>query len=225
MRRFIVVAAVLVMLPVAGCRQAKEAAREQYYTALEKVGLEKREVLVKRVDNAREAQQKAEKQFRDALEEFKALVDYRGGELESRYEKLRGEYEDAKQRADTVHDKIRAVKNVATALFKEWETEIGKYTNAEMKRVSQRELAETRTRYEQLVVVMERAASRMDPVLAKLQDQVLFLKHNLNARALGSLSGTARSLELEVSGLIQQMQGSIAEAESYIKEMQAPGKR
>jgi len=106
----------------------------------------------------------------------------RSGELH-----LRGEYEDARQRADTVHDKIRAVRNVATALFKEWETEIGNYTNAEMKRVSQRELAETRTRYEQLVVVMERAASRMDPVLAKLQDQVLFLKDNLNAKVLGSL--------------------------------------
>jgi hypothetical protein len=224
MRRFIVVAAVLVMLPVAGCRQAKEAAREQYYTALEKVGLEKREVLVKRVDNAREAQQKAEKQFRDALEEFKALVDYRGGELESRYEKLRGEYEDAKQRADTVHDKIRAVKNVATALFKEWETEIGKYTNAEMKRVSQRELAETRTRYEQLVVVMERAASRMDPVLAKLQDQVLFLKHNLNAKVLGSLQTTAVSLQTDVDALIRDMEASIREADAFIKDMEGAAK-
>jgi len=224
MRRFIVVAAVLVMLPAAGCRQAKEAAREQYYTALEKVGLEKREVLVRRVDNAREAQQKAEKQFRDALEEFKALVDYRGGELESRYEKLRDEYEDSKQRADTVHDKIRAVRNVATALFKEWETEIGKYTNAEMKRTSQRELAETRRRYEQLVAVMEKAASRMDPVLAKLQDQVLFLKHNLNAKVLGSLQTTAVSLQADVDQLVRDMEASIREADAFIRDMEGTAK-
>ena len=224
MRRFIVVAAVLVILTATGCRQAKEAVREQYYTALEKVGLEKREVLVRRVDNAREAQQKAEKQFRDALEEFKALVDYRGGELESRYEKLRGEYEDSKQRADTVHDKIRAVKNVATALFKEWETEIGKYTNAEMKRTSQRELAETRRRYEQLVAVMEKAASRMGPVLAKLQDQVLFLKHNLNAKVLGSLQTTATSLQADVDQLVRDMEASIREADAFIRDMEGTAK-
>jgi len=220
MRPFIVAAVVLVMVSAVGCRQAKEAAREKYYNALEKVGLEKRDILVKRVDNAREAQQKAEKQFRDALEEFKALIDYRGGELEARYEKLRGEYEDSKKRADTVHDKIRAVQNVATALFKEWETEIGKYSNAEMRRTSDRELADTRKRYDQLIVVMEKAASRMDPVLAKLQDQVLFLKHNLNARVLGSLQTTATSLQADVDQLIRDMEISIREADAFIRDME-----
>lgn len=216
-------ALVAVLLAVAAvltaCERAKESAREKYYNALEKVGLERREVLVKRVDNAREAQQKAQEQFRDALEEFKSLVGYKGGELESKYEKLRGEYEDAKQRADAVNEKIRAVRNVATSLFREWETEIGQYTDASLASESRRELSETRHRYEQLVTTMEKSAAKMDPVLRKLHDQVLFLKHNLNARVLGSLKGTADSLQIDVTKLIADMQISIQEADAFIKDM------
>jgi len=210
------VAAVTVL---AACDRAKEAAREKYYNALEKVGFERREVLVKRVDGARDAQQKAQEQFRDALEEFKSLVGYKGGELEAKYEKLRGEYDDAKKRADTVTERIQSVRNVAGSLFREWETEIGQYTDPALARESRRELTETRRRYEQLVGVMEKAASKMEPVLGRLHDQVLFLKHNLNAKVLGSLKGTADALQTDVTKLIADMQVSIQEADAFIKDM------
>jgi ElaB/YqjD/DUF883 family membrane-anchored ribosome-binding protein len=215
MRRRWAVFAVAAVLAATGC----EKARDSYYKALEKVGVEKREVLVGRVEKARDAQQEAQQQFRDALQEFQALVGYQGGELEAKYEKLRGEYEDSKKRADDVNDKIRGVKNVATSLFKEWETELGQFSDPKLKAESQRELRETQRRYGQVVAVMEKASARMDPVLRKLNDQVLFLKHNLNARALGSLQGTARSLQGDVDGLVKEMEASIAEASKFIEEM------
>ena len=203
------------LLLTVGCSKA----RDTYYEALEKVGLEKREVLVGRVEKARDSQQEAQQQFRDALQEFQALVGYQGGELEKKYEKLRGEYEDAKKRADDVNDKIRAVKNVADSLFREWEQELGQYSDAKLKAESQRELRETQRRYGQVLSVMEKAAVRMDPVLRKLNDQVLFLKHNLNARALGSLQGTARTLQGDVDVLVRDMEASIAEASKFIEDM------
>jgi ElaB/YqjD/DUF883 family membrane-anchored ribosome-binding protein len=209
--------AALVMVPA--CDRAKDAAREKYYNALEKVGLERREILVNRVDNAREAQEKAQEQFRDALEEFKSLVGYKGGELEAKYEKLRGEYEDAQKRADAVNEKLNAVRNVASSLFREWETEIGQYTDANLAGQSRSELRETQGRYEQLLGVMQKAASKMDPVLGKLRDQVLFLKHNLNAKVLGALKGTADSLQTDVTKLIADIQVSIDEADAFIKDM------
>jgi hypothetical protein len=215
MRRFWAILGVAALVLATGC----EKARDSYYKALEKVGVEKREVLVGRVEKARDAQQEAQQQFRDALQEFQSIVGYRGGELEAKYEKLRGEYEDSKKRADDVNDKIRAVRNVATSLFKEWETELGQFTDASLRAESQRELRETQRRYGQVVAVMEKAAARMDPVLRKLNDQVLFLKHNLNARALGSLQGTARSLQGDVDGLVRDMEASIAEASKFIEEM------
>jgi len=203
-----------------GCK----AVREKYFNTLEKVGIERRELLVSRVDKAREAQVDAQRQFKDALEEFQALVGHQGGDLEKMYSKLSSEYEASEKSAEEVRSRITKIEQVAQSLFEEWQREIGQYSNQQYRRESERDLAATRRRTDQVVVALKRSAKTMDPVLLKFRDQVLYLKHNLNARALGSLSGTAKSLELEVSGLIQQMQGSITEAESYIKEMKAAGK-
>lgn len=190
-----------------------------YYAALEKVGIEKRELLVDRVEKARDAQAKAQTQFKDALEEFSALVGYRGGELESMYVSLQDTAEASAARAQEVRDRIAAVKSVAEALFKEWEGELAEYTDAGLRRKSQRQLDETRRRYDRLVVAMDRAATRMDPVLAVLRDQVLFLKHNLNAQALGSLDGTAATLQSDVDNLVADMQAAIVEANRFIGEL------
>jgi hypothetical protein len=211
--------AVVFLLP--SCKQV----REKYFNALEKVGIERRELLVSRVDKAREAQVEAQEQFKDALEEFQALVAYQGGDLEKMYSKLSSEYEASEKKAEEVRERITRIEQVSQSLFEEWQREIGQYQNQQYRRESERDLAATKKRTAEVVAALKRSAKTMDPVLLKFRDQVMFLKHNLNARALGSLSGTARSLELEVSGLIQQMQGSIAEAESFIREMKGPGTR
>ena len=187
-----------------------------YYSALEKVGLEKREILVDRVESARDAQGEAQKQFKDALERFKALVGYDGGDLEKRYEILSDEYDDSRKQAEAVRERIAGVKDVAGALFREWERELEEYSDPSLKRRSRSQLDDTRARYDQLVRAMDRAAASMDPVLAMLRDQTLFLKHNLNARALGSLSGTADQLQADVARLVKQMQAAIAEANRFL---------
>jgi len=218
-RRLSPLALVVLMIPaLGGCR----AAREEYYKALEKIGIEKRELLVSRVGKAAAAQDAAQKQFKDALEQFQALVGYRGGDLEAMYGKLSGEYEHSKRRAEEVHDRIRKVREVAQSLFDEWQREIGQFESSDYRRDSERQLRDTRARYEQLLTVMEKASRAMDPVLAKLHDQVLYLKHNLNARALGSLSTTADGLRSDIDRLVREMQASIAEADRFVADMKKP---
>jgi ElaB/YqjD/DUF883 family membrane-anchored ribosome-binding protein len=204
----------VLLLTASGCLRCGT-----YYDAMEKFGWEKRDLLVKRVDSAREAQQEAQQQFRDALREFQTLVGYKGSELEARYERLRGEYEDSQRRADEVHTRIANVRDVANRLFQEWQGEIAQFQNAEYRRESERQLEDTRKRYQDLMAVMERASKRMDPVLSRLNDQVLFLKHNLNARALGSLQATSQQLTADVDALIKEMESSIAEATRFIEQL------
>ena len=201
---------------VAGALGFLASCSSVYYSALEKVGLEKREILVDRVESARDAQGEAQEQFKDALERFKALVGYDGGDLEKRYEILSDEYDDSRKQAEAVRERIDGVKDVAGALFREWERELEEYSDPSLKRRSRSQLDDTRARYDQLVRAMDRAAASMDPVLAMLRDQTLFLKHNLNARALGSLSGTADQLQADVTRLVKQMQASIAEANRFL---------
>lgn len=190
-----------------------------YYNAMEKFGIAKREILVDRVEETRDAQNAAKEQFSSALDQFLAVTKTDGGELQQKYDKLNREFARSEQRAQEVRERIDAVEDVAEALFREWKQEMDQYTSAALRRESEREFDLTQKRYDDLMKVMRRAADRMEPVLATFRDQVLFLKHNLNARALASLTTTNRELEADISRLVADMEASIREAEDFIRTM------
>lgn len=193
--------------------------KSTYYSTMEKFGYHKRDLLVDRVQDARDAQEQAKEQFQSALEQFTAVVGYEGGELEKTYKRLKNELERSEDRAQAVHKRIADVQDVAKALFREWQAELNDYTNANLKSLSQQRLEQTQERYARLIEAMQRAESRIDPVLASFRDQVLFLKHNLNAQAIASLEDELATVRTDVSTLLKAMEASIAEANDFIKAM------
>ena len=203
----------MVLILVVACSSA-------YYKTMESFGVEKRDILVDRVEEARDAQDSASEQFASALEQFRATVNFDGGDLEDIYDRLNSEYESSAADAEEVSDRIDAVENVAEDLFSEWEQELEQYSRADMRRTSANLLKDTRTRYSKLMKSMRRAESSMEPVLVAFHDQVLFLKHNLNARAIGALRNELDSIERDTAKLIEQMQKAIAEANAFIDSME-----
>jgi hypothetical protein len=187
-----------------------------YYGAMEKVGFAKRDILVSRVEKARDAQQDAKEEFQDALTQFLALTKVEPGKIKNVYDKLSGELEDCEKRATEVRDRIAAIEDVSGALYKEWAKEAKSISDPADRRESERLLKETRQRSEALVATMKTAASRMDPILTKFRDKVLVLKANLNAQAVAGLSGTAQALEGDVGRLVADMERSIKEAEAFL---------
>jgi len=204
---------VLILALLGGCSSA-------YYKTMESFGVEKRDILVDRVEEARDAQDSASEQFASALEQFRATVTVDGGDLEDIYDRLDAEYEKSVAEADDVSERIDAVENVAGDLFKEWEQELEQYSRADLRKNSARLLKDTRSRYGKLMTSMRRAESSMEPVLAAFHDQVLFLKHNLNARAIGALRNELDTIERDTARLITQMQKAIAEANAFIDSME-----
>jgi SMC interacting uncharacterized protein involved in chromosome segregation len=190
-----------------------------YYKTMETFGYHKRDLLVERVEDARDAQEDAKEQFQSALEKFSSVVGYSGGQLEAKYKELNAELEGSESKAKTVRKRIGNIEEVAGALFDEWESELGKYSSEKLRRSSERKLEQTQQRYAQLISAMKRAEEKMEPVLSAFRDQVLFLKHNLNAQAIASLQEELVSVEAEVSSLIKEMEASIAEADSFIQAM------
>jgi hypothetical protein len=204
---------VFVLYLLGGCSSA-------YYKTMEGMGIEKRDILVDRVEDARDAQDSASEQFASALDQFRSAVNFDGGDLEKIYDRLNDEYESSVAEAEDVSERIDAIENVAEDLFKEWEQELEQYSRAEMRRNSAALLNDTRTRYGKLMKTMRRAERSMEPVLEAFQDQVLFLKHNLNARAIGALRNEIDSIERDTANLIEQMQKAIAEANAFIDSME-----
>jgi len=197
---------------VPGCRSI-------YYGAMEKIGIEKRELMVSRVEGAREAQDDAKEQFQSALEQFQAVVRVPPSKLEATYSRLNANYERCSARADEVRRRIDGVEHVSESLFREWRSELSSYSDPGLRAASEQQMRETRRRYDELVTAMRRAEASMRPVLAKFRDQVLFLKHNLNAQAVASLQGELAGIQANVGQLIREMESAIAEADRFLASM------
>jgi chromosome segregation ATPase len=183
----------------------------------EKLGKEKRHLLKDNVEKARTEQEKASEEFKDVLTRVKEVYGFQGGELEDYYNRLKDDYDACESRAQKVDKRIEQVEDVASDLFNEWETEIEQISKPEFRTQSRRALADAKRRYSRLEKAMERAQSRMEPVLVHLKDYVLYLKHNLNAQAVGALQKEVNSIEIEVDGLIQDISKSIREADDFLK--------
>lgn len=205
----VLLASLFVLLGAAGCRSA-------YYSTWEKFGVYKRDLLKKKVISARDGQKAAGEQFKDALTRLQELYGHEGGNLEKSYRTLNADYERSVARADAVHERIRDMETVAGDLFAEWQKEIREISSEELRASSRQKLRETQGRYDEMHLALKRAERSMDPVLARLHDQVLFLKHNLNAEAIASLKGETTNIQAEISRLIEEMNSAIRQADQFI---------
>ena len=204
---------VAIILGLSGCST-------MYYETMEKVGVHKRDIMIDRVKEARDTQDDAKKQFLTAMEQFKSVVNFKGGNLEKEYNKLNDTLQDSESKASAVRNRISAVEDVSDALFREWRSEIKQYSSDTLRKSSQRKYDITQQKYKQLIGSMKKAEARLEPVLVPLRDQVLFLKHNLNAQAIGGLQDELGSVQTNVDSLVRDMNLAIAEADKFIAALQ-----
>lgn len=202
-------ALVLLMLALAGCSTA-------YYKTMEAFGKEKRDLLRSNVEAARDEQTEAQEEFKDALTQLKELTQFEGGELEDTYNALKDQFEDCEDRANAVRGRIDKIDEIAADLFVEWEKEIDQISSEAMRQDSAKKRKATQQRYSGLHGALEASEKRMDAVLVRFRDNVLYLKHNLNAQAVGALDNEVVSIEKDVSALIKEMEASIAKADDFI---------
>jgi len=204
---------VALILGLSGCSS-------MYYGTMEKLGVHKRDIMVDRVKAARDTQNEAKEQFLTAMDQFRSVVDFQGGDLESEYNQLSATLEKSESEATAVRKRIRAVENVSDALFKEWRGELKQYSSDTLRQSSQRKYDATHAKYDELIASMKVAESKLEPVLVPLRDQVLFMKHNLNARAIAGLGRELVSVQANVDSLVRDMDIAIAQADRFIATLQ-----
>ena len=197
------------------------ACSKTYYSAMEKVGIHKRDILVNRVEKARDAQTGAQEQFKSALEQFAAVIELKETDLKKAYDKLNAEFIDCEKASKEVSERIDKVENVSEALFDEWEDELDLYQNKQLRSASATQLEQTKSRYREMLASMHIAEESMEPVLKTFRDNVLFLKHNLNAQAIGSLQAEFSGLEKNIDILIRKMNTAIKDSNAFIAQMQS----
>ena len=195
------------------------ACQNMVYSAYEKVGVYKRDLLKKNVLAARDEEKKAQVEFKDALTRLKELIGFQGGDLEKKYRQLQSDYDDAASRVTTVHKRVADVEKVAGDLFLEWDRENRQIETDSLRRTSRDQMTETQRRYNEMIAALKHAESRMDPVLHKLRDYVLVLKHSLNAQAIAALGGESVKIQSDITRLLDDMSASIAQADEFVRQM------
>jgi hypothetical protein len=213
-RRYAVSLLPLVLL-LSGCTRT-------YYKAMSTFGKEKRDILVSRIKDSKKDQQQAREQIKTTMEKFQDLTGFQGGSLEKNYKELNSQYEKAADSAQKLHDRINSIDQVSSDMFKEWQKEIDGMDNRKLKQQSADMLRQSRLQEAGYIKSMRLTEARMTPVLKSFQDQVTFLKHNLNARAIGSLKGTSARISTDVDVLLTQIDGSMAQADTLINSLSAP---
>jgi len=199
---------------------ACETTQNIKYTALEKVGIHKRDILVDRIKDTSASQEKAKQEFKSAYQELSSLVNVQDSGLEKKYNKLKKAVENSEDRTDDLKNRIVKVDQVANALFNEWNQELDQYQNQKLRTISSTNLNTTKQRYAVIYQKMQASYDKVLPVLKVLQDNTLYLKHNLNARAVNGLSNEVLSVENKVTELIRQMELSIDESKRFINEIE-----
>lgn len=191
-----------------------------YNVTLEKVfGMEKRQIFKKSVEDVSAHQKKAQETFKDSITRLKELYNFNGGNLEAVYNKLKSSYDNSKSQADKVHERIENMEDLAKSMFAEWDKEIRQFSNPTFAQNSRQQLTETKEKYSVLIRSVRESEASMQPVLKQLSDHVLYLKHNLNASSIGALKGESASIQKEIEVLIQRMNGSIREADTFIQTL------
>ncbi|HEU0119878.1 MAG TPA: DUF2959 family protein [Bryobacteraceae bacterium] len=190
-----------------------------YYKAQEKIGNEKRDILVDRIKKGRSEQEKAKEQYKTTLEAFQAATGFQGGQTEEVYKKLKKEYDEAAEKTKKVSDRITSIEQVSGDMFSEWEKELAGMKNAELRAKSNTLLRATRKRYSDLIRKMKAVESKAKPVLKAFEDQVLYIKHNLNAEAITSLKNNVGKMDAEVQLLLRDIEVSTREADAFIASL------
>jgi predicted nuclease with TOPRIM domain len=207
------------LLAVLVCSLGLVSCQSVYYKTMKSLGKEKRDILVKRVMESKKDQQETKEKLQTTLESFQQLTGFQGGDLEKAYKKLNSQYEDAQGQANKLHDRIQSIDQVSNDMFKEWQSEINQMSNAKLKAQSTAMLRDSKQRQASYMTAMRKTEAQLTPVLKSFQDQVLFLKHNLNARAIGSLKGTSAQINTDVTALSKSIDSSMQEADKLISSL------
>lgn len=190
--------------------------QQAYYRTKESLGQHKRDLVVLRVEEASESLLETKAYFLDALECFKSFVNVGQNDLDAQYHRLKAQFDFCDAHSQRIVEKINAIEEVSEALFSEWEAELKQYSSRSLRAQSRQQLKQSRRDYQQLLKTMHKAQKKIDPVLGAFRDQVLFLKHNLNANAIAALEKEFSDVTMDISQLIQAMEISIAEANQFV---------
>ncbi len=211
----VLLAMLFVFVFVTGCQSMQGALNR----TKEIFGAEKRDIMVAEVKDAGSSLEEVKARFQSAAEKFRTVLTSTEGKVDEKDKVLKSEYEKASEKAADIQDSIDNVTRAAESLFTEWEEQLGQYTSANLRSISEQRKQVAMNQTMQFIDAMSVANKKAGPVLAAFSDLVLFSRHELNAQSLESLNSELASVDKKLDAFIREIDLSIDQADALIKLM------
>ena len=190
-----------------------------YFSTMERFGVDKRDILVERLETTNDALVVAGVRFDDAVAAYRSVFDAEEGRLEQQFENLSTAQRRCESASEDVNEAIASVQSVATLMFDDWKAETGEIMDADLRRASRDNYTKATARYERTLRAFRRFQARMDPVLTTFRDHVLFLKLNLHPHALGALQEQEEDIVADVKELGELIESAANETTEFNDSM------
>ncbi len=198
------------VLGMLGCRTGA------YYSAMDKVGYERREILADRLQDARASQLEAKEQLGRALSSLRRIDTVPVSGLEDLHADLKHQAGDTKDALNDLRSNIASVDSVARSMFSQWGDDLARINDDTVRRQSAAKMRETQQDYNQLSASLRDTEHRLANVVPALQDQVIVLETSLRAGIRPGKTATLQEVRDQVSSLIEDLQGSIDRTQHFI---------
>jgi hypothetical protein len=201
-------AALALVLPclLAACSTA-------YYAAMEQLGWEPRDILINRVEVARDSQAAARTQFDQALRRMRALgnddVDRAAGDAA-----LRRACGDAAARARDLQKRVANVATAGATLFDALQGDNAAIKDPAARARAEQRTAQSRARYDRLLAAMQQASDATTPALSALQAPLAAAAPPPGAAVRAALPAA----EAAVATLVGEIDHAIAEADAFVQQ-------
>jgi len=202
----------LALAASAGCASNKPGA-----------GLVQVDQLVTSIEKVHTSSEMAQQRVTESLAALRSLValDF-GDDVVGAYAKTEIALAESTRQLGAFDEDVQEMKSMAEPVFKKWAEDLDSFTNLEMRLKSQNRLAQTRQRYDAIVLSVEPTQAAFAALHQQISDCALFLKHDLNAAACAALRPDVEALSMATDQLDEQLAKCQSAAKDYVEAVALP---
>lgn len=160
----------------------------------------------------------------DALDSLTGLAsgEFRGDPVEA-FEQLIAAVKLSEKQAESLQDQVGPMHSSAERVFAQWQTDADELRIDSLRGRSMARLAETRERYQAILVSLDAAVQALSSFNVGLRDHATYLEHDFNSASVAAIQPEIQSLARWSEEVELRLDACMAAAERYVAASALPG--
>ena len=182
-------------------------------------GHKRTDKLIERIDETVKEMREGRKRVEKTLAAYHDVFSREEKHRRSAYKDLVKSLDKQEERSKKLRERFKRLEKTSEKYFKEWNKSLKDIRKGELRDRSAARLDKTRKRYHELIRAGEEAQKGFRPVVEGLEDQVVYLGHDLNQTSVESLETDRAKINDVARGLMARIDNFAAAADAYVASL------